>query len=415
MSNAPMNNVVLDGAINASEWADADWNITFYLDVDNDPDFNGKINVDGNNTLYIGEDATNLYLGLDLWSDRSDNITDEWVGVWLNTANRVFDNYFDWVDYFDNGVETIVHDVELDKPWDYYSDFQGIWWLNINDDSEYIAHYGTTEGDKSNFDNITPDFNITSEIVGPDNLYWLNFSIDMKKWVYLEQELDVIEYMRIILGSRHNISINEHKLVLWNSDGTFPSLSDPDQVISLNTGTGYFEDNLRIEIGNMTIDKKLQFSLIGNHSTPFTTHIDFLRFNAFRNFTNWAGHVQVPYTTIGNYQLEWDFAPSPGNATPHRTFEFAIPKTELELYDPDEDLGIIVGGYGTLGYINGSNWWVFSEIDHHQYVQDSTYYKYYDMGGLTLPPGGIVSGYSVFLLIGIFSICSLILAKKKLK
>lgn len=35
MSNPPMDSVIIDGVINASEWADADWKIDFYLDVDN--------------------------------------------------------------------------------------------------------------------------------------------------------------------------------------------------------------------------------------------------------------------------------------------------------------------------------------------------------------------------------------------
>ncbi len=409
-----MSSVVLDGAINASEWADADWNITFYLDVDNNPDWNGKINVDGNNTLYIGEDATNLYLGLDLCSDRSDNETDEWIGVWLNTANRVFDNYADWVDFFDNGVETLIYDVDADQPWEYFSDFQLKWWYDVNDDSEFVAYYGTPEGTAENFDTGYPEFNITSENVSSNELHWLNFSIDMTKWVYMEQELDVFENLDILIGSRHNTSINDFKLVLWNSDGTFPSLSDPDQVISLNTGTSYVTDTEYYGIGNVTANKKLQFSLIGNHSSPFTTYIDQVEFRPFRNYTNWAGHVQVPYSTINSYQIERSFAPSPNNATAHRMFEFAIPKTELELYDPNEDLGIIIGGYGTLAAINGSNWWVFSEIDHHQYVENSTYYKYYNMKGLTLP-GGAISGYSIFLLIGVLSISSIILMKKKMK
>ena len=92
-----------------------------------------------------------------------------------------------------------------------------------------------------------------------------------------------------------------------------------------------------------------------------------------------------------------------------------IPKTELELYDPNEDLGIMVGGYGTLSYVNGTNYWIFATTDQYQYVERSTYYMYYDMKGLTLPAGGIVSGYSVFLLIGVISICSVIIAKKKFK
>ena len=415
MSNAPMSNVVIDGVINATEWADADWEITFYLDVDNNPDYNNKTNVDGNNTLYIGEDSTNLYLGLDLCSDLSDNETGEWVGVWLNTANRVFDNYFDWVDFFDNGTESLVHDVEVDQPWEYFTPFQGHWWYPLNEETEYIASYGTIEGTVENFKSINPAFNITSESISLDELYWLNFTVDLTEFVYMQQELDVFQSMEFLIKSRHNISITEHKLVLWNSDGTFPSLNDPDQVISLNTGTSYITKNPYYGIGNLTTDKKLQFSLIGNHSAPFTTSIDWLQFSAFRNYTNWAGHVQTPYSTINSYQIDWSFGPSPNNATDHRMFEFSIPKTELELYDPNEELGIMVGGYGTLGYINGSNFWIFSEIDYHQYIEDNSYYKYYDMKGLTLPPGAAISGYHVFLLIGIISICSVIIAKKKLK
>jgi hypothetical protein len=95
-------------------------------------------------------------------------------------------------------------------------------------------------------------------------------------------------------------------------------------------------------------------------------------------------------------------------------FEFSIPKAELEHYDSNEELGIIVGGYGTLGFINGSNFWVFSTIDYWQRVEDSSYYNYYDMKGVE-SPGGAISGYSLIVLIGITSVCSIIVIKKKLK
>ena len=84
-----------------------------------------------------------------------------------------------------------------------------------------------------------------------------------------------------------------------------------------------------------------------------------------------------------------------------------------ELYNADEELGIIVGGYGTLGYINGSNFWVFSVIDHTQYVEDSSYYNYYDMKGLDVSTE-VISGYPLILLVGIASICSVVVIKKKL-
>jgi hypothetical protein len=259
------------------------------------------------------------------------------------------------------------------------------------------------------------DFNITSEPVGPDHLFWINFSVDLTKWYPLEKELDVIQTMKIFTESWHNVTINEHKMVLWNSDGTLPPLDDPQQVIPLNNLNSFDTNLFNYGLSNLTVDKKLQFSLIGNHSAPFKTRLERLNFQPFRNYSNWAGMIQVPYSTIQTYQIAWSFGPSPKNATPHRMFEFAIPKTELELYDPNEDLGIMVGGYGTLSSVNGSNYWIFATTDQYQYVERSNYYLYYDMKGLTLPAVQIVSGYSVFLLIGVISICSVIIAKKKLQ
>ena len=416
MSNAPMSGVVIDGVINVSEWADADWEIIFYLDVDNTPDWNGKINIDGNNTLYIGEDSTNLYLGLDLCSDQSFNETGEWIGVWLNTANRVFDDYFNWTDYFDNGTESLLREVDNDQPWNYYSNDLYTYWNHVNDDTEYVSWDGTIDGNADDLRGFGPgDFNITSEPVGLDHLFWINFSVDLTKWYPLEEELDVIQTMKIFTESWHNVTINEHKMVLWNSDGTLPPLDDPQQVIPLNNLNSLATNLFNYGLNNLTVDKKLQFSLIGNNSAPFKTRLEEIRFESFRNDTNSAGGVQVSYSTIKTYQIAWSFGPSSKNATHHRMFEFGIPKTELELYDPDEDLGIIVGGYGTLASLNGTNGWVFSVTNEFQYVERSTYYKYYNMKGLTLLPGGIVSGYSIFLLIGIISICSVIIAKKKLK
>ena len=415
-SNAPMSNVVIDGVINAAEWADADWEIDFYLDVDNTPDWNGNINVDGNNTLFIGEDSTNLYLGLDLCSDQSFNETGEWIGVWLNTANRVFNNYYEWADFFNNGTESLLRDVENDKPKKYYSNTVGFTTEYVNDDSEYISLYGTIDGNSDDLRMFwLGDFNITSETVGSDELYWINFSVDLTKWWPLEEEIDEIKAMEITIATEHNETIDDQRIILWNSDGSIPPFNDPQQVISLNNLNSYVLETFEYGLGNLTTDKKLQFSLIGNNSTPFKTRLDRLEFRPLRNYTSWAGMIQVPYSTIQTYQIAWGFGPSSNNATSHRMFEFAIPKIELELYDPNEDLGIMVGGYGTLSYVNGSNYWIFSITDQFQFVERSTYYMYYDMKGLTLPAVGAVSGYSVFLLIGVIGICSVIIAKKKLK
>ncbi|MFX1376286.1 MAG: hypothetical protein ACFFA0_10765 [Promethearchaeota archaeon] len=415
MANSDIEEVVIDGYINESEWANADWKIPFFLDVDNAPDYNGAINVDGENVLYLGEDSINLYLAIDLCSDRSNNETDEWIGVWLNTANRTFDNYFDWVDFFNNGTESLIHDVENDQPWEYYTDYVIAYSQYINDDTEIIPFYGTTDGNADALrSGSSEDFNVTSETIGADELYWINFSVDLSKWYPLQDELDVIQSIAIEIGTEHNVSINEHKLILWNSDGTLPPLNDPQQVISLNNLSIFQLEYINYGLANLTIDNKLQFSLFGNNSAPFLTHLNPLDFFVYRNYTNWAGTVRVPYSTIANYQIGWSFGSSPNNANDHRMFEFSIPKTELELYNESEDLGIIVGGYGTLSHINGTNHWVFSTIDYWQYVEESSYYNYYNMMGPSKSVG-IISGYSLILLVGIASVCSVVVIKKKLK
>ncbi|MFX1287299.1 MAG: hypothetical protein ACFFFY_01900, partial [Promethearchaeota archaeon] len=166
-------------------------------------------------------------------------------------------------------------------------------------------------------------------------------------------------------------------------------------------------------VTNLTVDNKLQFSLYANNSSPFSTRLERLDFNVYRNYTNYAGNIWVPHSTITSYQLDWSFGSSPNNATDHRMFEFSIPKAELEHYNSNEELGIIVGGYGTLGYINGSNFWVFSTIDYWQHVEDSSYYNYYNMKGVESP--GVISGYPLIMLIGITSVCSIVVIKKKFK
>ncbi|MHA1509153.1 MAG: hypothetical protein ACTSO6_10670, partial [Promethearchaeota archaeon] len=104
----PMQNIVVDGVINEAEWADGDWKIKFYLNIDdafNPPD------KDGFNYMYLGEDVTNFYVGLDLCSDQTGGQIDEWVGIWMNVNNRTFDDTPSWVSYLNNGTESLLHDV----------------------------------------------------------------------------------------------------------------------------------------------------------------------------------------------------------------------------------------------------------------------------------------------------------------
>ena len=161
--------ISIDGIITEEEWSDADWNISFYLDIDNTPDWKGEINVDGNNSMYLGQDGSNLYIALDLWCDRSTNETDEWVGVWLNTINRTFSGYTEWMDYLNDGAESLVHSVELDQPWDPYSNTFGNQFQSLEDNNDYSSVYGETEGTwyKYQYD-WHDDININTELVGSD-------------------------------------------------------------------------------------------------------------------------------------------------------------------------------------------------------------------------------------------------------
>ena len=269
--------------------------IDFYLDVDNTPDYNGKINIDGENVLYVGEDLNNLYLALDLCGDRSDNETSEWIGVWLNTVNRTFDNYFDWVTFFDNGVETLLHDVEENQPWEYYSEDIGLYTQYISDDTEIIPTYGTVDGGADFLQYWwTGDVNITSETVGAGDIYWVNFSVDLSKWYPYLDEINAIQKIQIRVGTDHSVVINEHKLILWNSDGTLPPLNDPQQVISLNDQNSYLLELHDYGLANLTVDNKLQFSLFANNSASFKTRLDRLDFNVYRNHTNWADKLRFP-------------------------------------------------------------------------------------------------------------------------
>lgn len=412
-SSSTMSDVIIDGNITKTEWANAEWNITFYLDIDNTPDSLGQINVDGNNSLYLGRDSQHLYIALDLWCDRSYNETGEWVGVWLNTNKRVFTNSTDWLKYINDGTESLLYDVEYDQRWLFYTNAIGDYTMYLTDDSDYNPIFGEIEGTSYNFQHTwRDDFNITSELVGTDQIYRLDFSVDLDEYLTLPGEIEVLQELEIDMNSKSNTTIDSHKIILWYNNGSFPPLTDTNQVKDLNTGTSYISDVIPYGLGNLTTDKKLQFSLYGNHTDPFMINLNQLHLNIYRNMTNYAGPVNVPYSSINTYEIEWDFGPSPFNSTDHRMFEIAIPTSELEGYKSYKDLGIVVGGYGTMMF-KGTNYWCFSEIDTWIPYDDSSDYKYYNMGGTR--PKAFIPGYNLYFIMGILCVISLILIRKRLK
>ena len=96
--------ITIDGVINETIWELADHKIEFWIDAD-------PANFDAFNYMYLGEDATHLYIGLDLISDITGDSSGEWVGVWLITNNRTFTNPTEWRSYINNGTEALIYDV----------------------------------------------------------------------------------------------------------------------------------------------------------------------------------------------------------------------------------------------------------------------------------------------------------------
>jgi len=94
----------------------------------------------------------------------------------------------------------------------------------------------------------------------------------------------------------------------------------------------------------------------------------------------------------------------------HRMFEIRIPKSEIEHYDSNGNLGIMVGGYGTLAFPD-SNYWVYSKVMTAMLIQQSDKYYYFNMQGLETPNG--VPGYDLLVLTGVASALVACLAIKR--
>ena len=75
--------ITVDGNLSTGEWADAAYVEEWYMDADEE-------NTDGNNYMYLTEDADNVYIGLDLCSDTTNNGTDEWGRQVLRAPGRGF-------------------------------------------------------------------------------------------------------------------------------------------------------------------------------------------------------------------------------------------------------------------------------------------------------------------------------------
>lgn len=408
----PMTGVTVDGTITEAEWDGLDWKVPFYLDID---DVGNPPDADGFNYFYLGEDLSNLYVGLDLCSDRTGGTNGEWVGVWLNTNNQTFSNYDEWESKLDDGVESLVYDVENDLVWEFLSNGIGGSLSRVNDESEYIATYGSTSGNTTHLYNLNGVFfNITAEFVSGSYMSRIEFTVDTLKWFWGFEEIFAsnIQWLQFQIYTRANISISEHLLHIAYSDGTV-NPNDPNQVRTLSTTTSLQVLQFEYGAGNLSLNNEMKFVIYANNTSPFMTQIDSLHITPYYNLTNGVAIVSYPYSSINDFDIEWSFGPSFNNATPHRMYEIRISKNDLEHYDPDESLGLIVGGYGTMAFPN-TNYWVFSQLDVNILAELSNRYLHYNMLGCNAPSTGpSVHGYQIYLLFSVIGITSILLFRKK--
>ena len=376
-TSAYMDSIILDGIINQAEWANATHVAEFYMDLENTDN-----NVDTYNYLYLGEDEDNLYIGIDLCGDQSNNTAGEWVSAFLNTNKSTFAGTADWEKAINNGAESLIYDVENNKTWDYFTNI-----INPTNPKQYsneniTSVYGSTSGSQSDmqFNSDTNFFNITSIQNNTRHIAWTDFEFNISEIfpLFSEEYFKSISYIRFNFYVRNNVSVDSQKMVFWYNNGTY-NITDTSHVFDINTGTSTIPESFDFYPQNASQNETIKFSIFGNHSAPFLHQIDYLRATIYSNSTNGAANIQYPYSSLkDNYILNWSFTPSSKNAANHRQFEFKIPKLELEGYTSNEELGIIVGGYGTAGFEN-LDYWVYSNFISGFMHESYTAYRYFSM------------------------------------
>ncbi len=350
-------NIVIDGNLSAGEWSDAIHKIQWYMDAD-------PSNSDGYNYMYLDEDPWNLYLALDLCSDQTNDSAGEWVGLWLNTNqtaiyNPEWDSPIEWEAALNKGMESLLHDVDNEKTIEFFS-ASGGWSQYILNPSEFTAINGELTGGPAEIQYDDGSYlNMTSEFNGTHYIYRCDVDIDFLEDFEIFEDLFAEQTFRVGFWTRtlSNATLDEHFVSVSDNSGILNS----DVRLEINPGTSEVQNYFEIYRANFTSSSSLRLSFNGVYDAPFKTSFEWMMYTLDHNATTNIGQGSVyPYATIRNYDIAWAYGPTENNASDHRTFEFKIPKSELEGYEMDTDLGIIVGGYGTLASWPGTNRWVFA-------------------------------------------------------
>jgi hypothetical protein len=384
-----VSDIVIDGVLSEGEWSDVLHEIQWFMDADPE-------NSDGYNYLYLDEDPYNLYVALDLCSDQTNDSIGEWVGLWLNTNesavyNPEWDYPLEWKAALNKGMETLLHDVENERTIEFFMD-DGSFDTTTYYPSEWIVTDGTLTGEP--YDVLYDDnyyLDMTSEFNGTHYVYRLDHDIDFLDSFPIFEDLFAEHAYRIRFWTRtiNNATIDEHFLSVSDNLGTL----NPDINFAMDTGTSEFTAYFDIYRENFTSANNLRISMNGVYDAPFNTSFDMMQYQIYYNqSTNIGQRTAYPYATIRNYDIAWAFGPTENNASDHRSFEFKIPKSELEGYEMDTPLGIIAGGYGTLASWPGTHRWVFANNKLTGIPEeDSSQYNNYSMPMKGwIPPGAPV-------------------------
>lgn len=380
--------IIIDGILSPGEWDNAINVKKWYMDVDTE-------NYDGYNYMYLTEDRDNLYFAIDLVSDQTNDETGEWLGIWLNTNGTFINdpNYTDnnqrWHDSLNKGMESLIIDVDNNQTMPYFAvdGSTDIEYYNFKDLNTFNVIEGTLDG---SFDAlITPNDNewliMTAAWNETDYVYRLDIEIPYSEYYTMFPELCTDETLGVGITSYlfNNVTIDNHYYSIRNSTGHL-LIDNPKQTYSISAGTSKtWNPAVFADPGNFTQDNKIFLSYVGVNDAPFKTSFDYMELELLHpQVTDILGGTfespYYPYTSINNYEIDWTFGPSENNATDHRIFELKIPKSELEGYTDDTNLGIILGGYGTLSF-PGTNYWVLSEVDGTIWIFLTPYYINYTM------------------------------------
>lgn len=424
-----MQNVDIDGTIEEDEWDDADWyNIPFYLNANNTHG-----DKDGFNYLSLGEDEDNILIAIDLCSDRTDNDDGEWIGVWLNTAEREFGQFFDpyleWYEYLNDGTENIIYDVENEQTYPFFQEGKTVIENRyINGDNEMDILSGDEVNTDDNYLEFRQSFNyyeFESYVYIIDELIWLNFSVDIEQWFnnshygydeytpeFVDAYIDSIEDINITITLNgegfNNTQIDASNVTFPNATG-YLDYDDPEYTHPLPFNNS--EDVATVfdyNITDLTADNKLNFEVFfynDSSAGEFQVNIKTISFQVKFGKDN----TVLKHSSIESYDIKYDFDKSPNCDKDHRMFEIAIPKSELEEYDADEKLGIFIAGYGTLSIEYYPQWWYGASGSWFE-PYDSSAYLYLDMQGDEPPEEPLIDPFWAIVIISAIIIGIIIVA-----